>query len=79
VTNGAALVRAQQQLLVSAKSKVDSTKLGKEVGIRTNLDVLQAEQSYYDAMTSLATAKYDYLTARLQLEQVAGTLDESRL
>ncbi|NWK77282.1 TolC family outer membrane protein [Aquitalea sp. LB_tupeE] len=79
VTNGAALVRAQQQLLVSAKSKVDSTKLGKEVGIRTNLDVLQAEQSYYDAMTSLATAKYDYLTARLQLEQVAGTLDEGRL
>ncbi|WP_159879742.1 TolC family outer membrane protein [Aquitalea denitrificans] len=79
VTNGAALVRAQQQLLVSAKSKVDSTKLGKEVGIRTNLDVLQAEQSYYDAITSLATAKYDYLTACLQLEQVAGTLDESRL
>lgn len=79
VTNGAALVRAQQQLLVSAKSKMDSTKLGKEVGIRTNLDVLQAEQAYYDAMTSLATAKYDYLTARLQLEQVAGTLDETRL
>ena len=31
------------------------------------------------ALTSLATAKYDYLTARLQLEQVAGTLDEGRL
>lgn len=79
VTNGAALVRAQQQLLVSAKSKVDSTKLGKEVGIRTNLDLLQAEQAYYDALTSLATAKYDYLTARLQLGQVAGTLDEALL
>ncbi|MBV8678902.1 MAG: TolC family outer membrane protein [Aquitalea sp.] len=79
VTNGAALVKAQQQLLVSAKSKVDSTKLGKEVGIRTNLDVLQAEQSYYDAITSLATAKYDYLTARLQLGQVAGILDSGLL
>lgn len=79
ITNGAALVRAQQQLLVSAKSKLDSTRLGKEVGIRTNLDVLQAEQSYYDALTSLATAKYNYLLARLALAQSAGQLDEALL
>lgn len=79
VTNGAALVRAQQQLVLSANSKVESTRLGKEVGIRTNLDLLQAEQAYYDAVTSLATARYDYLTARLQLAQAAGTLDEALL
>lgn len=79
VTSGAALVRAQQQLVLSANSKVESTRLGKEVGIRTNLDLLQAEQAYYDAVTSLATARYDYLTARLQLAQAAGTLDEALL
>ncbi|POZ62675.1 TolC family outer membrane protein [Chromobacterium alticapitis] len=74
VTNGAALVRAQQQLLVSAKSKVESTRLGKEVGIRTNIDLLQAEQAYYTAQTSLANAKYNYLTARLALAQSASQL-----
>ncbi|MDE1714420.1 TolC family outer membrane protein [Chromobacterium amazonense] len=75
VTNGAALVRAQQQLLISAKSKVESTRMGKEVGIRTNIDLLQAEQSYYTALTSLANAKYSYLTARLALAQAAGQLE----
>ncbi|WP_047248899.1 TolC family outer membrane protein [Chromobacterium subtsugae] len=75
VTNGAALVRAQQQLLLSAKSKVDSTRLGKEVGIRTSIDLLQAEQAYYTAVTSLANAKYSYLTAKLALAQSAGQLE----
>ncbi|AUH49638.1 type I secretion system [Chromobacterium sp. ATCC 53434] len=75
VTNGAALVRAQQQLLVSAKSKVESTRLGKEVGIRTSIDLLQAEQAYYSTLTTLANAKYSYLTARLSLAQSAGQLE----
>ncbi|OHX20848.1 TolC family outer membrane protein [Chromobacterium sphagni] len=75
VTNGAALVRAQQQLLLSAKSKVDSTRLGKEVGIRTSIDLLQAEQAYYTAVTTLANAKYSYLTAKLALAQSAGQLE----
>ncbi|WP_225547772.1 TolC family outer membrane protein [Chromobacterium violaceum] len=79
VTNGAALVRAQQQLLVSAKSKVESTRLGKEVGIRTSIDLLQAEQAYYTALTTLANAKYSYLTARLALAQAAGQLQPDAL
>ncbi|AOZ50368.1 TolC family outer membrane protein [Chromobacterium vaccinii] len=79
VTNGAALVRAQQQLLVSAKSKVESTRLGKEVGIRTSIDLLQAEQAYYTALTTLANAKYSYLTARLALAQSAGQLQPDTL
>lgn len=79
VTNGAALVEAQTQVLKSAKSKLDSTRLGKEVGVRTNLDLLQAEQAYYDAERTLAQARYSYLTAKLQLEQAAGILDGSKL
>ncbi|MDN0082702.1 TolC family outer membrane protein [Crenobacter sp. SG2305] len=75
VTNGAALVRAQEQLLISAKAKLDSTKLGKEVGVRTNIDLVQAEQAYYEAVQNLASARYAYLNARLQLAQAAGTLE----
>lgn len=79
VSNGAALVQAQQQLLRSARSRLESTRLGKEVGVRNNLEVLQAEQAYYDAITSLASARYDYLNARLQLGQLAGVLDAGLL
>lgn len=76
VSNGAALIRAQEQLLVSAKSKLDSTTLGKEVGVRTNLDLLNAEKDYQDAVRALAQARYSFLLARLTLAQVAGTLDD---
>lgn len=75
VTSGAAYVRAQQQRLVSAKSKLESTTLGKEVGIRTNLDLLKAKQDYTDVLKKLATARYRYLNAQLQLAQAAGRLD----
>jgi outer membrane protein len=76
VSNGAALVKAQEQLLVSAKSKLDSTKLGKDVGVRTNLDLLNAERDYQDAVRGLAEARYNYLYARLALAQAAGELDD---
>ncbi|WP_054287036.1 TolC family outer membrane protein [Gulbenkiania mobilis] len=79
VTNGAAYVRAQEQLLVSARSKLESTRLGREVGVRTNLDLLRAEQDYYDTVRSLAEARYNYLTARLQLLQATGELTEAGL
>ncbi|MDP1928686.1 MAG: TolC family outer membrane protein, partial [Thiobacillus sp.] len=44
VNSGVARVRALEQALVSTKAQLDSTKLGLEVGVRTNLDVLNAEQ-----------------------------------
>lgn len=76
VSNGAALVKAQEQLLISAKSKLDSTRLGKDVGVRTNLDLLNAERDYQDAVRGLAEARYNYLYARLSLAQAAGELDD---
>ncbi|GGY08674.1 outer membrane protein [Paludibacterium paludis] len=79
VTNGAAYVRAQEQLLVSAKSKLESTRLGKEVGVRTNLDLLKAEQDYTTTIKTLADARYRYLNARIALAQSVGRLDEGVL
>jgi len=79
VTSGAAYVRAQEQRLKSAKSKLSSTQLGREVGIRTNLDLLKAQQDYSDVLKSLAGARYRYLNARLQLAQAAGQLNEQVL
>jgi len=79
VSNGAAQVKAQEQLLVSAKSKLDATRLGREVGVRTNLDLLNAESSYQDAVRALASARYNLLYARLALALAAGELDDQAL
>lgn len=79
VTSGAAYVRAQQQRLRSAGSKLESTRLGREVGVRTNLDLLKAQQDYTDVQKNLASARYRYLNARLKLARAAGTLDPDTL
>lgn len=79
VTSGEAEVKALEQLLTSMKSKLDSTRLGKEVGVRSNLDLLQAEQQYYETIRTLAEARYRYLLARLKLAQAAGVLEPTVL
>ena len=79
VANGAALVDANERLLVSAKNQLDATRLGREVGVRTILDLLSAEQAYYEAERTLAESRYNYLTAQLQLALAAGELSETTL
>ncbi|MGL6070633.1 TolC family outer membrane protein, partial [Craterilacuibacter sp.] len=79
VNNGAALVQANEQLLLSTKNKVDATRLGREVGLRTILDLLQAEQAYFEAERQLSESRYGYLFARLQLAQASGDLSEDSL
>jgi outer membrane protein len=79
VTNGIAQVTALKQALVSSQSQVDSTKLGQEVGVRTEVDVLNAQQLYYSARRDLAQARYNFLMSRLRLKAEAGELDEEDL
>jgi outer membrane protein len=74
VNSGAARVRALEQALVSTKAQLDSTKLGLDVGVRTNLDVLDAEQQVFSARRDLAGARYAYLLAGLSLKAAVGTL-----
>ncbi len=79
VTNGISQVKALKQALVSSQSQLDSTILGQEVGVRTEVDVLNAQQQYYSARRDLDKAYYDYLMARLRLTAEAGELDEDVL
>lgn len=79
VTSGAAQVRALEQALTSSQASMDSTRLGFEVGVRTSVDVLNAQQQLTSARRELAQARYNYLLSRLRLEAAAGTLDESDL
>ena len=76
VTNGMAQVRALEQALVSSQSALDSNKLGYEVGVRINIDVLNAQQQLYSTKRDLAKARYDTIVNGLRLKAAAGTLAE---
>lgn len=79
VTNGIAQIKALKQALTSSRSQLDSTVLGQEVGVRMEIDVLNAQQQYFSARRDLARAYYDYLMSRLQLKAEVGDLDEDDL
>ncbi|MHB1093365.1 TolC family outer membrane protein [Thiobacillus sp.] len=79
VSSGAARVKALEQALVSTQAQLDSTKLGMQVGVRTSLDVLNAEQQVLSARRDLAGARYAYLLAGLSLKAAAGSLDPADL
>jgi outer membrane protein len=76
VTSGMAQVRAFEQALVSTQSALDSNKLGYEVGVRINIDVLNAQQQLYATRRDLARSRYDTLIAQLRLKAAAGSLGE---
>lgn len=77
VTSGMAQVRALEAAEVSSRSSLDANRLGYEVGVRINIDVLNAQSQLSDTTKQLAKARYDTLLAQLQLEAAAGALDEA--
>ena len=79
VVSGVSQVEALQQALVSSETVLASSKLGQEVGVRTNLDVLNAQQQLYSTRRDLYQAEYDYLLSELRLKAAVGELDEAEL
>jgi len=79
VVNGVAQVRALEAALVSSTSALESNRLGYEVGVRINIDVLNAEQQVYQTRRDLARARFDTLLAQLKLKAAVGTLGEDEL
>jgi outer membrane protein len=74
-----AQVKAYEQALISSQSQVDSTKLGYEVGVRTSVDVLNAEQQYFLAKRDLLQSRYNYLVNIIRLKSVSGVVAEPDL
>ena len=79
VVNGIAQVKALQQALTSSESLLEASKLGQEVGVRTNLDVLNAQQQLFSTRRDLYQAEYNYLVSQLSLKAAAGSLGEEDL
>jgi outer membrane protein len=74
VVNGLAGVRALEAALVSSLSSLESNRLGYEVGVRINIDVLNAENQVYVTRRDLARTRFDTLLAQLRLKAAVGSL-----
>jgi outer membrane protein len=72
-----AQVKALEQALKSSQSQLDSTKLGYEVGVRTSVDVLNAQQQFFSAKRDLLQARYNYLVSIIQLKTASGIVTDA--
>jgi outer membrane protein len=79
VNSGMAQVKALEAAEVSNNSSLESNKLGYQVGVRINIDVLNAQRQLYQTRTQLARARYDTIVAGLRLKAAAGSLREEDL
>lgn len=76
VTSGLAQIKALEAAEVSSRSSLEANRLGYDVGVRINIDVLNAQSQLADTQQQLAKARYDTLIAQLRLSAAAGTLGE---
>jgi outer membrane protein len=79
VNSGLAQVKALEAAEVSSNSALESNKLGYQVGVRINIDVLNAQRQLYSTRTDLAKARYATIMNGLRLKAAAGTLREEDL
>jgi outer membrane protein len=74
VTSGLLRVQALEQALRSSESSLNATQKGFQVGKRTLLDVLNAQQQLFATQRDLASARYSYLNSVMQLKAAAGVV-----
>ena len=79
VNSGLAQVKALQAAEVSSQSALESNKLGYQVGVRINIDVLNAQRQLYSTRTDLARARYTTILNGLRLKSASGSLREADL
>ncbi len=74
VQSGLAQVKALEAAESSSKLALEATQLGYKVGVRVNLDVLNAQTQLFQTQRDLAKARYDVIVGGLKLRQAAGQL-----
>jgi len=77
VQSGLGQVQALEAAEASSQSALDANLLGYQVGVRINIDVLNAQSQLFQTKRDLALARYNVLLGTLKLRQAAGTLLEA--
>jgi outer membrane protein len=79
VLSGQGQVKALEAAESSSQSALDANKLGYQVGVRINIDVLNSQSQLFQTKRDLAKARYDVLVGGLKLRQANGTLKSEDL
>lgn len=79
VVSGQGQVRALEAAEASSQSALDANRLGYQVGVRINIDVLNAQSQLFQTKRDLAQARYNVLLGHLKLRQANGTLQPEDL
>jgi outer membrane protein len=74
VQSGLGQVKALEAAEASSQSALDANKLGYQVGVRINIDVLNSQSQLFQTKRDLAKARYEVLLGQLKLRQAAGIL-----
>ncbi len=74
VQSGLGQVKALEAAEASTKLALEATELGYKVGVRVNLDVLNAQSQLFDTRRDLSKARYDVIVNSLKLRQASGQL-----
>jgi outer membrane protein len=74
VISGLGQVKALEAAEASSQSALDANKLGYQVGVRINIDVLNAQSQLFQTKRDLAVARYNVLVGGLRLKQASGVL-----
>ena len=77
--SGQGQVKALEAAEASSQSALDANKLGYQVGVRINIDVLNSQSQLFDTKAKLAKARYDVLVGGLKLRQATGVLNADDL
>ncbi len=77
--SGQARLAALEQASSASQARLEATRLGRQVGDRTTLDLLNAENDATAAELALLQGRIELLQSRLRLQAQAGQLDESVL
>ena len=76
VTSGLAQIRALQAAEKSSLASLKANQTGYEIGVRINIDVLNAQQQLYETQRALSRARYDTLMNSLRLKANSGILSD---
>jgi outer membrane protein len=79
ITDGISKVKADRQTIISQQNSLESTEAQFEVGTRTMVDVVNAQQRLFEAQEQLARDQYDLINSILTLKYLAGTLNVNDL
>jgi len=74
LNSGLAQVKALEAAEMSSKTSLKSNKIGYQVGVRVNIDVLNAQKLLYATQKDLSKARYDTIMSGLRLKAAAGML-----